>query len=842
VKKFLSPLAALLLPAWLGAQTISGVGAVLHPLNRHITDTDTNLITFADGPRLVPSDGGIWFLEANADRIAFFKNDVVTEWPIRSHDYRDPYRSIGANPADFELDPDGKTIWFVENGNSGIDVNESIFARLDTTTDALTEWILPISKPAGFLRLPGGIVWLPMSQGSLVKLDLNTLAVVAYRGSDSLGYSGMILGPDSDFYLSDYGSNRLVRIDPQTLTETAWQPFDPVTKGRVNMSQPTLDGAGNFWIAEDVNGGSLARLSLATGEYDRFGAGNLLSPTHFFVQGNLVYAVETDSLGGDGRIVVVDTNTVNVDKVTTTPKSASLVTLPLASATFRTTTLTPITFQSSDSPPDGLVVASSPQTGISRFTLPHGTVFPSTTSYSIATIGGKVLAGVRGALTEFTLLPEAPPTDLVVPVAVNSANTVIRTDFLFFNSKAQTGKLTATFYSSPVPPSPSKGYTFGAGVTFNVENALGPAELKVGDAAGSVRFTPFSGDEGAYQALTRSYALVANNGSYGFSLPAQLVSAGVTAGSALFLHTQSDEASSFGIYSPTGGSGTATLHGADGATRGSYSFFLPANNRQEFDPAFSAFGASAEAGSYITFSLSSGSLFPFSAIRQQTGDVAVALPVAPATTAIFPVVGARTNGGGSSNITDILLANSDFSNAATATLTFYPLDPAKPSSSASVTLPPGSSRTVPYRDPAEGFGALVVAATIPVCAQARYANHTPAGDYAGLASPVAPVAHARFLLSPDPHLRNNLMIFNGGDAGRANVLLYDAAGALQENFGFAMVPHRLLILFDVSSYSNLSNGGRIEVFSDEGAQLSSWLASSDRVTGDPDAQPPQAVP
>ncbi len=840
MKKYLSLLAVLLFPIALSAQTLSGVGAVLHPLNPHDLDNATNVTTFASGPRLVPSNGGIWFLESGADRIAFFKNDVITEWPVRSHTYVDPYRSIGANPADFELDADGKTIWFVENGNSGIDINESVFGKLDTTTNQMTEWIVPVSKPAGFLRQPGNIVWLPMSQGSLVKLDLNTLDVVAYRGPNSLGYSGMLQGADGNFYLSDFGSNRLIKLDPATLTETSWQPFDP-TQEQAQFSQPTLDGAGNFWVAEDVDGGAIARLNLATGAYDRFGAGNIFSPAHFFVQGDFVYAVESDPLGGDGRIVIVNTKTVAVSTVTTTPTSDVLTTLALAPARVRSTVLTPLTFQSSDAEPDSPVVASAPEVGISRFTLPHGNVFPSTTSYSIATIDGKILSGVRGALAEFTLLPPAADTELVVPIAISSANAVIRTDVASYHDALEAGTFTATFYNSPVPPSPSKTYSFGAGVTLEIPNVLGSTGLNLGDVVGSLRFTSAPPSLGKDQAWVRSYALVANNGSYGFGLAAQRVSDGVTPGSVLFLHSQADESSAFGIYSPTGSSGTATLHGPSGASRGSLSFFLPANNRQDFNPAFAAFGASPEAGDYVTFDASSGSLFPFSLIRETTGDLAASVPVAPATTSTFPAVGARTNSNGTSNITDLLLVNPDPSISAAATLTFSPFNsPAGPSSS-SVTVAPGQSVVVSYHDPSAGFGALVVSSTAPICALGRYANRTATGDYAGLAAPVAPAAGARFLLPADPHLRNNLMVFNGGDSGKANVVFYDITGALQVGFGFPVAPGQLLYLLDVNRYSDLVAGGRIEVFSSGGARLSSWLASSDRVTGDPDAQPPTVI-
>jgi hypothetical protein len=73
------------------------------------------------------------------------------------------------------------------------------------------------------------------------------------------------------------------------------------------------------------------------------------------------------------------------------------------------------------------------------------------------------------------------------------------------------------------------------------------------------------------------------------------------------------------------------------------------------------------------------------------------------------------------------------------------------------------------------------------------------------------------------------------------VVFYDITGALQVGFGFPVAPGQLLYLLDVNRYSDLAAGGRIEVFSTGGARLSSWLASSDRVTGDPDAQPPTVI-
>ena len=272
-------------------------------------------------------------------------------------------------------------------------LQQSVFGRLDTITNEMTEWILPLSKPAGFVREPDGTVWIAMSQGSLIHLDLESNRIVSYRGPNSFAYSGIVPGADGKLYLSDFGSNRIVRFDPDTGTEIAWQEFDPITSGRTEITQPTLDGAGHVFVVESIGGGAVARLDLSTGEWDRFGNGFLLDPTHFFLQGNFVYAVETDLSGGDGRFVVVDMNTVAFAKVSSSPVFHLLVSVDLPSAVVRTFTLTPLTFQSSDKSPDGTIAASTPAPGISRFTLPSGSLLPTSSSFSIAPINGKVVSG-----------------------------------------------------------------------------------------------------------------------------------------------------------------------------------------------------------------------------------------------------------------------------------------------------------------------------------------------------------------------------------------------------------------------------------------------------------------
>jgi sugar lactone lactonase YvrE len=817
--------------------TIAGVGAVLHPLNKHDSDTVKNLTTFADGPRLVPANGGIWFLEADADRIAFFQNDTITEWPIRSRSYPSPYRHIGANPADFELDSDGTTIWFFENGTSGIELQQSVFGKLDTVTGEMTEWIMPISKPAGFIREPDGeTVWVAMSQGSLLRINLATLAVDNFRAPDSQAYSGLVAGPDGNLYMLDFGNNRVVRFDPATLTETSWQTLDP-KRFRELPTQPSFDAAGNLYFTEDVDGGAFGRLNLATGQLDRFASGFLLSPSHYFLQGNFIYGVETDRFGGDGRVVIVDQTTVAKDTTTITPTTAAFTVIPAAPLQVRSFTLTPITFTSSDSQPDGLVVASAPTVGVSRFTLPHGNTFSSTTSYSITVREGKILAGVRGALAEFTLLPPANPTDLVVPLALNDPTGAVRTDFLFRNLGAASATLTTSFYSTPIPPAPTKEFTFAAGQTLLVPNALGAGQMNLGNVSGSLRFTPADANVGDFRGVTRTYAVRPDGGTFGFELPAAAVSDGLAAGSsrALFFAADAGEDTVFGIYSPTGAVGSAVLHGPAGDLRGTYPFFLPSNNRVEFEPGASAFNAEAEPGDYVTFEVDSGTIFPYAVFQQPTQDAAVELPVAAASDFVFPLVGAGA-GVNANFVSEILLANPDPQNEASVTATLYPLDPSAALTILTAAVPPGGTAVIPFVPPFSSFGSLLVIASLPVYALDRTANRTSAGDYAGVAAPVPAPGPGTFLVSGDSRLRNSLVLFNRGSAGPVTLQGFDDANNPTGSLTIDVGDHRPLLLSHAAYALGIPSAGRIEVAGVEGMRIYPWLTSTENLTGDPDFQ------
>jgi hypothetical protein len=837
--------AALLALALAGpaAAQISGVGAVIHPLNKYRTTQFKDLTTFANGPRLVSANGGFWFLESNADRIAFFKDNVITEWPIRSPDYPDPYRKVAATPADFQLD--GSTIWFIENGTSGIEVNESVLGKLDTTTGEMTEWILPLAKPAGFIREPDGVtVWIAMSQGSLVKLRLDTLEVTGLRAPDSVAYSGLIRGPDGFLYLTDFGNNRVVRFDENALTETSWTLSNPAAQ--LEITQPTFDPQGRLLVAEVFNGGAVGRLDFSTLEYDRFGAAVLYYPSHFFLQGGFIYGVETSPFGEDGAIFVLDTTKAAPNPLTATMSTGTFTVLPLAAARVRTFTLTPQTFQSSDTAPDGLVVAGNPAAGISLFKLPSGTTLTTSTTYSIAASQGKIFAGARGALAEFTLLPASASTDLAVPLALNQNDGSIRTDFLAYNSAAQTGPLTVSLFSSPAPPPRTGQYNFGADGTLFVADALGASKLNAGDADGSLVFSPHVGDENNYQALTRTYGVRPDGGTFGFEMPARPFTSGLSPGASegeLFLPADADVTGIFGLFAPTGAEGTAVLRGPDGQVRGSLPFFLPSNNRIEYNPAFPAFGVPADLGDSISFDVTSGTLLPYVVQAEKTGDVAVAGTATASSSMVYPFLGAGPGTGGTLYVSRIFFGNPDPSTPVTVDASFYPVGGGGLSVvHRTIVVPAGGTRTLNFDGSTPGFGAITATASSPVFSQARIANLGPQGNYSALTGP-SEAGSRRFLVATSPGGPTyNLFLFNAGASGTATIRGYDRAGTQRKELTVEVPSGVPVTVANVAVAAQIFNGGRIEVEGSSGTALYAMIAGKDPKTGDAFPQPGFPIP
>jgi hypothetical protein len=213
--------------------------------------------------------------------------------------------------------------------------------------------------------------------------------------------------------------------------------------------------------------------------------------------------------------------------------------------------------------------------------------------------------------------------------------------------------------------------------------------------------------------------------------------------------------------------------------------------------------------------------------------------LAPGSTFVAPVAGSAPSKAGKV-VTEILLANPDPNVAASVNLAFFPANGGAVEET-TATVPPGGSAVVPYEDPALGFGALLVKASSPVSAVGRFANRTPAGDFAG-AVPLlaAPSRDGRFLVSSDTRLRRSCFVFNRGVAGTFTIRTLGVDGSVLGVQAIPIGDHRSLILPNVGAAAGTS-GGRIEFSGTEGTALYAWLAATDVVTGDSDAQSPLPI-
>ena len=121
-----------------------------------------------NGTRIeVAPNGDVWFLESSADRITVLRGNQMTHWQLR------PSTQLGANPVDFIREDD--IIWFLESGESQIPAGTCALGRLDTTTGALTEWVIPGSIPAAFYKAPDGTYLIPQTGGTLHPHDHRAL-------------------------------------------------------------------------------------------------------------------------------------------------------------------------------------------------------------------------------------------------------------------------------------------------------------------------------------------------------------------------------------------------------------------------------------------------------------------------------------------------------------------------------------------------------------------------------------------------------------------------------------------------------------------------------------------
>jgi streptogramin lyase len=790
----------------------------------------------------VRPDGSVWFLLPALDRIAVLRGDQMTQWQIRDDTH------LGANPVDFELD--GDVVWFIGNGESGVDAGHSILGRLDTATGQEREWEIPGARPAGFYRAPDGKVWIPQTDRRLQSVDLATLEVVDHRsgnpdgtGTQTIAYSDIVLGPDDALWMTDFGNNRIVRYEPGASQETSWTLISPTT-ALLNPSQIKFDGEGRLWISE-FTGARIERFDPASGDVAIFGG--FLDPIHFDFFGGRVYV--TEAAGSKGQIAVLDPLLAGFGTHTIEPETLAVRTIVNARhAVVHDRTITPTTFASS---PETIaaadLVVSIGASGVLR------TEIPWTNAYGIDVVGGEVWVGSSGKLAKLTLQTIGGASDLIAPVATQLAGPAEsegRVDIMLYNPSDTPIAGQALYLFSPGYFAARATFNVGPGQTSLVSDAFGDLGSSTIPINGAVRILVTSGPADQLVARVRTARARADGGSFGYAVPALSASGGLESGSTgtLFTGGRDSETSTFGFYTPSGAEAVFTLVAPDGTVRGSLPLSVAASNiGQEFQPAASAFGVPVEAGDVISVEVTSGTVFPYVRIVDGgTGDAAISLPAKASSDAVFPSAGTAVGLFDTSFVSDLYLSNPDAAASADVTIFYYPLGSRAAPATATLTLAPGGSEVVTNVLQALfaidlGQGTLAVASDVPVVSSLRIAAVKPEGDFATLALPidpdgiVLPGGTAFVIGAPQtPTRRTNLLFFNRGAAGTVTVIGYNGNNS---EIGRRRIPigdHQAIRVDSVMAAlgADEERNGRLVVEASDGMLLYAWAAEVDGPTGD----------
>jgi streptogramin lyase len=800
--------------------------------------------TTQDGARVsgvhvqVDDTGGVWFVEAATDRIGVLRNGTITYWQLRSNDDR------GANPVDFRLD--GDNVWILETGQSLSPAGTCTLARLNTTTDALDEWIVPGSIPGNWYQAPDGKYWFPMSGGTLQSADFTTGVVVNHRSVVTRAYSDMTVGPDGALWLTDFGNNRIVRYEPDSDKETYWLFFDPSIL--LNPSQIRFDDKGQLWISQ-LAAGRMDRFDPATNTlYSYLGISN---PIHFdFYQGK-IYVTSGQT---NPAINVLDPSLGAPVAQLLTPTTVDVGAVPSAfTVTTRSSTAIRSTFTSTVAamPADGLSVSSNASyPGILV------TQFPPTHAFGITVLGGSVWTGQDGMLANLNLQSVGAETDRSVPVATSSAGPAdsrIRIDLTLSNKGTSAIGGEALYMYSPG--------SFASRATFNVQpgdtQVLTDAFGNIGTAAavanGAVRVRTLTGTADDLEVSVRSLRIVPGGATFGYALAGASAAESLGEGSAttLFTGARSTEVSVLGLYSPGGGAGTLTLVAPDGTVRGTRAFDVVSNIREEYNPAASAFGVDPEAGDVIRVSVTSGAVQAYvNVLDLGTIDVATSVAVGAGTSFVIPIAGTVVGVGGMSFVSDLYLSNPGSSGSAQVSITYSPIAGSGPTQTQTVTLPAGTSQALLDFLPSlfgitSGQGAVLLSSNAPIAAAARVASRIEAGDYGGFAAAIpgsSGIQNASAIaigLPQTSERRTNLLLYNGGAEGSITVTGFRTDGTQVGPISVALGAQesgRLNSVFAALGVPN-QEGGRIRIDVPAGMNVYAWTAEVDGQTGDVDLFP-----
>jgi streptogramin lyase len=801
--------------------------------------------------RVLP-DGTVWFMVPSSDRIVLMQGTTFKQWQIR------PDASIGANPVKFELD--GDVMWFICNGESLIDAGRSIFARLDTVTGALREWVLPGSKPAGFWRAPGGLVWLAQTDGRLQSLDLDSLQVVDYRSRSADGkvftfaYSGIAYGPDGALWMTDFGNNRIVRFEPGADTETSWTFLDP-NLGRFNPSQIQFDQDGRLWICQ-LLGNSIDMFDPATNLLATYTG--FLSPIHFEMFQGHIYVAEAP--GTNAQVAVLDPRIAfpggSVLASLTVPVHHVVNAKP---ALIRDSVITPTTFTSTATflgNTDMPVTLGAAGSGILRMQ------FTGTNAFGITVAGGFIWTGSTGAIVRLQLQNIGADQDLAVPIvfeeAANSTATLAsdRVDVTLANMGGSTISGNLLYLYSPAALTASVPFSVNPNSTAVVEDIFHDVLGQFIFVNGPVRVQVVSGTASDLSASVRNAHTRDDGAAFGFVLQAVDTTAclGVGDQATLFLGVRDAETTTLGLFTSSAGAGsqgTLSLVGADGTVRGILPYNLSNNTSEEFNPAASAFGLPARAGDSVLINGGPGSLRAYTRIVDSgSTDAALSLPARALGDAVLPYAITGLNAGGIGPISDLFLSNPNPANPANVVVSYFASGAPAPPLSVAVTLAPGSTQVTAdvlqtLFSVTSGSGTLLISSDTPIASAVRVAARQSDGDYATMlngypGSLTVPPGSSSFAsgLQEIPGVRStDLVLFNRRDPTTVTVVGFDGNGGEISRFAVNLGTGESRRLAAILHTLNLDGPGeirnaRVRLDALPGTQIYAAFIQTDAVSGD----------
>jgi streptogramin lyase len=805
----------------------------------HATEASANV----NGVKIqTQPDGSVWFLEATADRIGVLRGNTITYWQLRDSDH------LGANPVDFQID--GNTIWFIESGESTIPAGTCVFASLDTTTGALTEWVIPGSIPAGFYRAPDGTVWLPQTSARLQRIfpdpaDPSRYKVLDYRSAATFAYADMVVAPDGAFWLADFGNNRIVRWMPPASPddppgqETSWTILDR-SNGLLNTAQIQFDDQGLLWLAQ-IGGDRMDRFNPVDNQLSVFPG--TVNPIHFDIFQGRLYITSSQTASA---VSVLDPKLGLPINVTLTPQTLDVgSTEETIAVQVLHSTITPTTFNSPETPvtADNINVGAGGAIGSLLVNLPA-----LAHTYGVTVDGGYVWIGVDGQLVRVVPQGIGGNSDESAPVALamaGAANAKIQVDVTVSNKGSTSIVGDALYLFSPGASPKSAPFTLAPGATRELTDAfgnLGNGSLLVGP----VRIRVPAAGAPDLIASVRTTRVLPGGTTFGLELPAASSAGSLGPGSTATLFTGARDAdlSVLGLYTQAGGVGTLTLVAPDGTVRGSRAFNLAPNTSQEFNPAASAFGVASEPGDVVRVTVSSGSAQAYvNVLDLGTTDVASAQPVAAHTDSVIPNAGAVTGAGGKSFVSDLYLSNPGTA-PAQGDVTFYPVGGGTPLV-APLTLGAGESRAIANLLPTlfgidAGQGSLLLTSSVPIACAARIGVHTPQGDYGTFAAALdgsAGTNGGSFLaigLGQTATIRSHLLLYNRGVAGTITVTGFRADGSTAGPVLVTLGDHQSGRLDSVFAAMGVTNqpAGRIRVDVPPGMNVYAWTARIDGLSGD----------